>query len=69
MLSLLRRRLGRWRGLHRRQVAGAAAVGAAREAAQVVGARLVHQQARRLERNLVLHQHTAIKYTAATDLS
>lgn len=55
LLGLLLRGLGGCRHRHHRHVAGAAAVAAAREAAaaQVVAARLVHQQARRLERHIV----------------
>lgn len=58
LLGLLLRGLGGCRHRHHRHVAGAAAVAAAREAAaaQVVAARLVHQQARRLERHIVLRK-------------
>ena len=61
--GLLLHRLGCW---HRRgrQVAGAAAVAAARHgAAAQVGARLLHQEARRLERQLVLRSRKQASYT------
>jgi hypothetical protein len=57
---LLHGRLG-CRHRRGRQVAGAAAaVAAARDGAAQVGARLIHQEARRLERELVLrmNKHT-----------
>lgn len=47
-----------------RQVAGAAAVAAARHgAAAQVGARLLHEEARRLERQLVLHAQRSKLHT------
>jgi len=65
--GLLLHRLG-CRHRRGRQVAGTAAVAAARHGAAQVGARLLHQEARRLERQLVLRSRKQSKLHTLTDL-